>query len=98
MGSSSSNKDYKDYNEIIKGIGSGGYGIVYKGREKKTNELRAIKVMDLNKIREILILEIDESENIEEKLKSYINGFIEEFEIMKKCCYNNNNSVKCNVF
>ena len=88
-----SNKNYEDYYEIIKGIGSGGYGIVYKGREKKTNELRAIKVMDLNKIREILMFEIDESENIEEKLKSYINGIIEEFEIMKKCCINNNNSV-----
>ena len=51
--------------------------------------------MNLNKIRENLINEIDEKDDIENKLKSYINDFIEEFEIMKKCCNNNNNSVKC---
>ena len=90
-----SNKNYKDYYDIIEDIDSGGYGTVYKGREKKKNELRAIKVMNLNKIRENLIYEIDEDDDIEEKIKYYINGFIEEFEIMKKCCYNNNNSVKC---
>ena len=92
-----SNKNYKNYYEIIEGIGSGGFGTIYKGREKNKDELIAIKVMDLNKIRENLMYEIDENDDIdiEEKLKSYINGFIEEFEIMKKCCYNNNNSVKC---
>ena len=41
--------------------------------------------MDLNKIRENIIYEIEENNDIEEKLKSYINGFIEEFKIMKKC-------------
>ena len=41
--------------------------------------------MDLNKIRENIIYEIEENDDIEEKLKSYINGFIEEFKIMKKC-------------
>ena len=65
-----SNKDYKDYYEIGEGIGSGGFGIVYKGKEKKTNELRAIKVIDLNKIRENPMYEIDENQNIEEKSKS----------------------------
>ena len=96
IGINSSNKDYKDYYEIIKGIDSGGYGAVYKGREKEKNELRAIKLINLNKIREdIIINEIDENYDIEEKLKSYINGFIEEFEIMKNCRNNNKNSVKC---
>ena len=90
-----SNKNYEDYYEIIKGIGSGGFGTIYKGRKKNRDELIAIKVMDLNKIREDLMYVIDEKDNIEEKLKSYINGFIKEFEIMKKCCNNNNNSVKC---
>ena len=51
--------------------------------------------MDLNKIRKNIMYDIDEKDDIEEKLNSYINGFIEEFEIMQKCCYNNNNSVKC---
>ena len=91
----SSSKNYKDYYEIIEVIGSGGYGTVCKGREKKTNELRAIKIINLNTIRENLIDQIDEKDDIEEKLKTYINGFINEFEIMKKCCSNNNNSVKC---
>ena len=80
-----SNKDYKDYYEIIEGIGGGSYGTVYKGSEKRRNELRAIKVMNLNKIRENLMYEIEEKNDIEEKLKSYINGFIEEYKIMKKC-------------
>ena len=90
-----SNKDYKDYYEIGEEIGRGGFGTIYKGREKNKDELRAIKVIDLNRIRENPMYQIDENQNIEEKLKSYINRFIEEFEIMKKCCYNNNNSVKC---
>jgi len=89
------NKNYKDYYELIEGIDSGGYGTVYKGREKEKNEIRAIKVMNLNKIREDIINEIDENDGIEKKLKSYISGFIDEYEIMKKCCNNNNNSVKC---
>ena len=41
--------------------------------------------MDLNKIRENILYEIEENDDIEEKLKYYINGFIEEFKIMKKC-------------
>jgi len=90
-----SNKNYEDYYEIIKGIGNGGFGTIYKGREKNKDELIALKVIDLNIIRENIMYEINENEDIEEKLKSYINGFIEEFEIMKKCCINNNNSVKC---
>jgi len=90
-----SNKNYNDYYETLNVIGSGGFGIIYEGKEKNKDELRAIKVMNLNKIRENIMYEIDESNEIEEKLKTYINGFIEEFEIMKKCCINNNNSVKC---
>jgi len=92
---SNKNKNYNDYYDIIEGIDSGGYGTVYKGREKKKNELRAIKVINLDKIRENLMYEIEEKDDIKEKLKSYINGFIEEYNIMKKCCINNNNSVKC---
>ena len=52
--------------------------------------------MDLNKIRENIMYEIEKNDDIEERLKSYINGFIEEFKIMKKCWYNNKNSVKYN--
>ena len=79
------NQNYEDYYEIIKGIGSGGFGTIYKGKEKNKDGLRAIKIMDINKIREIIMYEIEKNDDIEEKLKSYINGFIEEFKIMKKC-------------
>ena len=52
--------------------------------------------MDINKIREKIMYEIEKNDDIEEKLKSYINGFFEEFKIMKKSWYNNKNSVKYN--
>ena len=47
MGINRSSKDYKDYYEIIEGIDSGGFGTVYKGREKRRNVLRAIKILNL---------------------------------------------------
>ena len=50
--------------------------------------------MDINKIRENIMHEIAKNDDIEEKLKSYLNGFIEEFKIMKKSWHNNKNSVK----
>ena len=78
------NQNYEDYYEIIKGIGNGGFGTIYKRREKNKDGLRAIKVMDINKIRENIMHEIAKNDDIEENLKSYLNGFIEEFKIMKK--------------
>ena len=43
------NHDYNNYYKIIEGIGNGAFGMVYKGREIKSNDLRAIKVIHLNK-------------------------------------------------
>ena len=43
-------QNYKEYYEIIEVIGTGAYGCVYKGKDKKTNELRAIKVIDIEKV------------------------------------------------
>ena len=87
-------QSYKEYYEPIEIIGTGGFGCVYKGRNKETKELRAIKVIDLDKIEENLSSQY-EREEIEEQLKLCIEGFKEEFEIMKICSNNNNNSVKC---
>ena len=87
-------KSYKEYYEPIEIIGTGGYGYVYKGRDKKTKELRAIKVMNIEKIEENLSSKY-EREEIKDQLKLCIEGFKEEFEIMKICSNNNNNSVKC---
>ena len=42
--SESSKQNYKDYYDIDNDpIGNGAYGFVYKGKEKKSKELRAIK-------------------------------------------------------
>ena len=88
--------DYKKYYNIDKVIGKGAYGNVYLGKDKETNEIRAIKVMDLNEIKNGLKSEYMTDE-IEDYLKDYIDGFIQEFNIMKICSKNNTNinSVKC---
>ena len=88
------NEDYNKYYENLNIIGQGAYGKVYKGVEKETKELRAIKIMDLNRMRENL-LNYFELNEIEEQIQSYINGFIKEYEIMNICSNNNINSVKC---
>ena len=85
-------QNYKEYYEIIEVIDSDAYGHVYKGRDKITKELRAIKVISLEKIEENLSCQYEANE-IKEQLNLCINGFIEEFNNMKICT--NNNSVKC---
>ena len=89
-----SKEDYKIYYDILDTIGTGVYSTVFKGREKETNELRAIKVIELNKVKESLLL-IYEPKKIEEQINASINWFIKEFETMQKCSNNNNNSVRC---
>ena len=87
-------KNYEEYYEIIEVIGIGAYGHVYKGRDKTTKELRAIKIISLEKIKENLSYQYEENE-IEGQLNLCINRFIEGFNNMKICSNNNNNSVKC---
>ncbi len=88
------NQDYSLYYKIINIIGNGVSSIVFKGMEIKTGGLRAIKVIDLNKIKENILL-VKGKENIEKELKNCVEGFIQEFENMEICSKNNNNSVKC---
>ena len=92
-------KNYREYYKDLNLIGFGGFGVVFKGKEKgkkkNKDELRAIKVIDLKKIREKLINENETNTDIEEQLELYINGFKTEFENMKICSLNNENSVKC---
>ena len=72
------NDNYENYYEIESVIGRGQYGKVYKGKNKKTDEIRAIKVM-----------EIDNKD--EDIFMKHINN---EIKNMKICSNNNNNSVK----
>ena len=87
-------EDYNNYYEILTTIGQGTFGNVYKGKEKETNELIAIKMVDLNRMRENLLNFFELSE-IEEKIQLYINEFINEYENMNLCSKNTINSVKC---
>ena len=43
--------DYRKYYNILEIIDSGASGIVFKGKEIKTNEERAIKVIQLDRIK-----------------------------------------------
>ena len=90
-----SKENYEKYYDIKKVIGAGAYGCVYNGNEKNNkNELRAIKVIDLKIIKEILLSEY-QIKDLKKQLQACIDGFIKEFENMKICSKNNNNSVKC---
>ena len=48
MGNNQLNDDYTKYYKIIDVIGRGQFGKVFKGKTKKTKELRAIKVIEIN--------------------------------------------------
>ena len=89
-----SKQNYNNYYETINYIRLCRFGYVYKGRDKETKELRAIKIIDKEKIRKKLSSQYEIKE-IENQLKIYIEGFIQEFENMKICSRNNDNSVKC---
>jgi len=52
------NDNYKNYYEIKSVIGKGRYGKVYKGINKKTKELRAIKVMEIDENEDIFMKHI----------------------------------------
>ena len=75
------NKDYKDY-ELIENIRNAKYGYLYKAKNKKTNEQRAIKIIEKSKIRNSFI-NIHLREPTEEEMKSYIDGYLKEIEYMK---------------
>ena len=86
-------KNYKEYYEVLNPIERGAFEIVYKGKEKGKDELRAIKVINLQKIKENLMNEY--GTELKKQLELCINGFMTEFENMKICSLNNENSVKC---
>ena len=74
--------DFRYYYEIIKKIGEAGYAIVYKVKEKKSNEIKAIKVFDKRKI-----ISNFRRKNLrdptDEEIKPYINSFFNEKDHME---------------
>ena len=86
-------KNIKDFYELNEIIYKGPHSIIYKGINKKSNELRAIKIINLYTIKNKL-LENCKKPEINSKIQDYIDGLILEFENMKECSYNNINSVK----
>ena len=87
------NKYYEEYYEKMETIGNGTFGTVYKGKEKEKDELRAIKVIDLQGVKASLTNQYS-GEDLIEHLDLCLKGFISEFEIMKLFS-NCENSVKC---
>ena len=87
-------ENYKKYYEITNNLGNGAFGIVCEGKDRENNEFRAIKTIDLKEIAKKIMDEYD-GEELKENLDKCINGFITEFNNMKICSENNDNSVKC---
>ena len=87
-------RDYKQYYEKIKEIGSGGFCIVYKVKVKGKDVYRAMKIIKKNVIRRALRDEYIK-QNVELELSSFNNNFKKEVKYMQICEANNNkNTVK----
>ena len=91
------NEKYENYYEKIKEIGKGSYGLVYKAKEKKSNEIRAAKVINITQYKkdlENIYNETTFTEEMKSKLDKYINSIKIEAKNMEICAENNDNSAK----
>ena len=52
-------ENYKNYYDILNTLGKGAFRIVYEGKDKENNKLRAIKTIDLKQIKQNLINEYE---------------------------------------
>ena len=86
--------DYKHYYDKLDIIGKGAFGIIFKGREKGSKRDIAIKEIDLELIKQNILLEYG-PDNWEKELEKLKDELTKEFEIMKMCSENNSNSLKC---
>ena len=86
-----SDEEFKSKYEILNQVAQGSYGKVYKAKDKKTDELRAIKFIDKERIKYNLRNE-NNSNDIEEKFKEFQINFLNEIKLMKVC--ENENSIK----
>ena len=88
-------QDYNLYYEKLEKIGSGNFGDVFKAKLRENNELRAIKIIDLNDMKQKLSLAL----HIEDPEKAFNEGMkdiINELKNMEICSNQNrnDNSVK----
>ena len=78
MESSKTNDDFEQYYELCCLVGQGQYGDVFKAKDKKSKEDRAIKIIRL----------VNDQDN------NFIKYIENEIKTMKICSENNENSVK----
>ena len=75
-------EDFRKYYEIEKKVGEARFADVYKGRDRNTNELRAIKIFNKRKVREEYMRNnLNEISDLE--MKSYIDYFFNEINHIK---------------
>ena len=88
-------RKYYDYDKEKDEIGHGSYGTVYKVKKKETNEIRAIKLIDIEKYKKDCI---SNGHYLSEKeIKDFIKSIINEITIMKNMegkNHQNKNTVK----
>ena len=87
------NENYKNYYILGENIYKGIHSTIFKGKEKNTNEPRAIKIINLNIIKDEILKKCN-SLDIDKVIKDYINILILKFENIKECSNNEINSVK----
>jgi len=98
------NQDFNKYYEIINNkegkLGESGYGIVYKAKDKKTGEMKAIKKVDITTIKNHWknhhANEIKQPTN--DDLKPHFKGFFNEINNMKILQGKNNQNKNTVIF
>ena len=74
------NEHYKKYYEIIEEIGKGGAGTVYKAKQKGTNEMRAIKIIDLDYNEEEILYHVEQGLEIMKKCSKQNENSVKFYE------------------
>ena len=72
----------RNFYEIKEKLGTSRFATIYKAKDKETNELRAIKIFDKNKIRNVIKRKKFREPN-EEDMRPYIEGFNNEINNMR---------------
>jgi len=93
--------DFRNYYEILKEIKREEFKVIYKAKDKKSGELRAIKILEKYKIINSLIRCYKNSfRNKEENtyIEPYIEGWLDEINNMKILDNNNNSEYLVKIY